>query len=82
MTAHTGTQHVLQSRPIDRLSPRERQVLALMAEGRSNPAIARSLVVTNKAIEKHVANIYTKLDLTPAEQHHRRVLAVLRWITS
>ena len=68
--------------PIERLTTRERQVLALMAEGRSNPAIARSLEVTNKAIERHVGNIFTKLDLAPAEAHHRRVLAVLRWVTS
>jgi DNA-binding NarL/FixJ family response regulator len=66
--------------PLDRLSNREREVLALMAEGRSNPAIARALYVTDKAIEKHVSNIFTKLDLPPAEDDHRRVLAVLRWI--
>jgi DNA-binding NarL/FixJ family response regulator len=66
--------------PLERLSKREREVLALMAEGRSNPAIARALYVTDKAIEKHVSNIFTKLDLPPAEDDHRRVLAVLRWI--
>ena len=66
--------------PIERLTPRERQVLALMAQGRTNPAIARSLTVTDKAIEKHVANIYAKLDLAPTEADHRRVLAVLRWM--
>ena len=49
--------------PLERLTPREREVLALMAEGRSNPAIARALVVTDKAVEKHVSNIFTKLDL-------------------
>jgi len=68
--------------PLDRLTPREREVLALMAEGRSNPAIARSLVVTDKAVEKHVSNILTKLDLPPAEDDHRRVLAVLQWVRS
>lgn len=67
---------------IERLSARERQVLALMAEGRSNPAIARSLVVTDKTIEKHVGNIFAKLDLAPAQEDHRRVLAVLRWVTN
>ena len=66
--------------PLERLTPREREVLALMAEGRSNPAIARSLVVTDKAVEKHVSNIFTKLDLPPAEDDHRRVLAVLQWV--
>jgi DNA-binding NarL/FixJ family response regulator len=68
--------------PLDRLTPREREVLALMAEGRSNPAIARSLVVTDKAVEKHVSNILTKLDLPPADDDHRRVLAVLQWVRS
>ena len=66
--------------PLERLTPREREVLALMAEGRSNPAIARTLVVSDKAVEKHVSNIFTKLDLPPAEDDHRRVLAVLRWV--
>lgn len=68
--------------PLERLTPREREVLALMAEGRSNPAIARSLVVSDKAVEKHVGNILTKLDLPPAEDDHRRVLAVLQWVRS
>ena len=68
--------------PLERLTPREREVLALMAEGRSNPAIARALVVTDKSVEKHVSNIFTKLDLPPAEDDHRRVLAVLRWVRS
>lgn len=66
--------------PLERLSPREREVLALMAEGRSNPAIARSLVVSDKAVEKHVGNIFMKLDLPPANDDHRRVLAVLQWV--
>ena len=66
--------------PLARLSPREREVLALMAEGRSNPAIARSLVVSDKAVEKHVSNIFSKLDLPLAEDDHRRVLAVLQWV--
>jgi DNA-binding NarL/FixJ family response regulator len=68
--------------PLERLTPREREVLALMAEGRSNPAIARSLVVSDKAVEKHVGNILTKLDLPPDEDDHRRVLAVLQWVRS
>lgn len=66
--------------PLERLTRREREVLALMAEGRSNPAIARTLVVTDKAVEKHVGNILTKLDLPPDEDDHRRVLAVLQWM--
>ena len=62
------------------LTPREREVLGLMAEGRSNAAIARELVVTDRAVEKHVANIFTKLDLPPSGEDHRRVLAVLRYL--
>ena len=66
--------------PLERLSPREREVLGLMAEGRSNAAIAAALVVSDGAVEKHVTNIFAKLDLIPADQDHRRVLAVLRWL--
>ena len=66
--------------PLDRLTPREREVLGLMAEGRSNAAIAKSLVVSDGAVEKHVSNIFSKLDLAPAEEDHRRVLAVLTWL--
>jgi DNA-binding NarL/FixJ family response regulator len=66
--------------PLERLSARERDVLALMAEGRSNTAIAKTLVVSDGAVEKHVSNIFAKLDLPPAEHDHRRVLAVLRWL--
>ena len=68
--------------PIGRLSPREREVLALMGEGRSNSAIAAALVVSDGAVEKHVSNIFAKLDLPPAGNDHRRVLAVLRWLES
>jgi DNA-binding NarL/FixJ family response regulator len=66
--------------PLERLTPREREVLGLMAEGRSNTAIAEALVVSDGAVEKHVTSIFSKLDLLPAEQDHRRVLAVLRWL--
>ncbi len=66
--------------PLDDLSPRERQVLALMAEGRSNGAIAAQLVVTERAVEKHVSSIFAKLRLPPAEGDHRRILAVLRYL--
>jgi DNA-binding NarL/FixJ family response regulator len=62
------------------LTPREREVLALMAEGRSNAAIASQLVVTERAVEKHVANIFVKLDLPVSAADHRRVLAVLRYL--
>ncbi|MGI8696414.1 MAG: response regulator [Mycobacteriales bacterium] len=68
--------------PLARLTPRERDVLRLMAEGRSNGGIAEKLVVTDGAVEKHVSNIFTKLDLPPAEQDHRRVLAALRFLES
>jgi DNA-binding NarL/FixJ family response regulator len=67
---------------LERLTARQLEVLALMAEGRSNPAIARALVVTDKAVEKHVSSILTKLDLPPDEDDHRRVLAVLQWVRS
>jgi DNA-binding NarL/FixJ family response regulator len=68
--------------PLGRLTARERQVLALMAEGRSNQAIAAALVVSDGAVEKHVSNVFTKLDLPPAGSDNRRVLAVLRWLNS
>ena len=68
--------------PLQALTPREREVLALMAEGRSNAAIAERLVVSAGAVEKHVSNIFTKLDLPPADRTHRRVLAVLRWLSA
>lgn len=66
--------------PLAQLSPREREVLGLMAEGRTNAAIARDLVVSHGAVEKHIGNIFTKLDLPPTDSDHRRVLAVLRWL--
>jgi DNA-binding NarL/FixJ family response regulator len=66
--------------PIDALSPRERDVLGLIAEGRTNAAIARALVVTPGAVEKHVANIFSKLDLPAGADDHRRVLAVLAYL--
>ncbi|MET8337950.1 response regulator transcription factor [Streptosporangium canum] len=66
--------------PLRRLTPREREVLALIAEGRSNAAIARTLVVTEAAVAKHIASILAKLDLPPAGDDHRRVLAVLAYL--
>ncbi|WP_189242690.1 response regulator [Planobispora rosea] len=68
--------------PLQRLTPREREVLALVAEGRSNAAVARALVVTEAAVAKHIAGILTKLDLPPAPDDHRRVLAVLAYLRS
>jgi DNA-binding NarL/FixJ family response regulator len=62
------------------LTGREREVLGLMAEGRSNGAIARSLVISERAVEKHVGSIFTRLDLPPSDADHRRVLAVLRYL--
>jgi DNA-binding NarL/FixJ family response regulator len=66
--------------PLAELTPREREVLGLMAEGRSNHAIAEELVVTERAVEKHVTGIFSKLDLGPTPEDHRRVLAVLTYL--
>jgi DNA-binding NarL/FixJ family response regulator len=66
--------------PLGELTGREREVLGLMAEGRSNQAIAEQLVVTERAVEKHVTSIFGKLDLVPAPEDHRRVLAVLTFL--
>ncbi|MFJ1596842.1 response regulator [Streptomyces sp. NPDC088261] len=66
--------------PLARLTPREREVLALIAEGRSNAAVARQLVVSEAAVGKHIGNILAKLDLPPADDTHRRVLAVLTYL--
>jgi DNA-binding NarL/FixJ family response regulator len=67
---------------VDTLTPRERQVLPLMAEGRANAAIGAALHLSAAAIEKHVTCIFTKLGLAPSPDDHRRVLAVLRWLES
>jgi DNA-binding NarL/FixJ family response regulator len=66
--------------PLSAITPRERAVLTLMAEGRSNAGIAGQLVVTEGAVEKHVSSIFGKLDLPPTDTDHRRVLAVLRFL--
>jgi len=71
-----------QDGPIADLSPREREVLALMAEGRSNQAICRALFLSPKTVETHVTSIFTKLRLAPAPDDHRRVLAVLAFLQS
>jgi DNA-binding NarL/FixJ family response regulator len=68
------------SDPLDRLTPREHEVLRLMAEGRSNAAIGQALVITDSAVAKHINSIFAKLDLHPGEGDHRRVLAVLRFL--
>ncbi|MDJ1137097.1 response regulator transcription factor [Streptomyces iconiensis] len=67
---------------LDTLTPREREVLAMMAEGRTNQSIAAAFVVSERAVEKHIANIFAKLGLAPSENGHRRVLAVLRYLES
>jgi DNA-binding NarL/FixJ family response regulator len=66
--------------PLEELTPREREVLELMAEGRSNNAIAEHMIVTERAVEKHVTSIFGKLGLAPAPEDHRRVLAVLAFL--
>jgi DNA-binding NarL/FixJ family response regulator len=66
--------------PLAALTAREREVLQLMAEGRTNAAVASALVVSEGAVEKHISSIFLKLDLTPADSDHRRVLAVLRFL--
>jgi len=68
--------------PVTRLTDREREVLALMAEGRSNSAIAQRLFVSEKAVSKHCTNIFAKLDLPPSDDDNRRVLAVLAYLNS
>ena len=68
------------SSELDRLTPREREVLTLMAEGLSNTGIAERLVVSGGAVEKHISNVFMKLDLEPGEGAHRRVLAVLTYL--
>jgi DNA-binding NarL/FixJ family response regulator len=68
--------------PLDELTGREREVLELMAEGRSNRAIAEGLVITERAVEKHVTSIFGKLGLEPTAEDHRRVLAVLTFLRS
>ena len=68
--------------PLGALSPREREVLALMAEGRSNMAIAQALFVTEKAVSKHSTSIFAKLGLAPSDDDNRRVLAVLTYLNS
>ena len=68
--------------PLEHLTPRERQVLELMAEGKSNQAIAEKLVITLRAVEKHVTSIFSKLRLSATDQDHRRVLAVLTFLRS
>jgi DNA-binding NarL/FixJ family response regulator len=68
--------------PVSELTPREREVLGVMAEGRSNQAIAEALVISERAVEKHVTSIFAKLNLPPAAEDHRRVLAVLAFLST
>ncbi len=71
---------LIAGRPVDRLTDRERDVLALMAGGRSNAAVASRLFLSEKAVGKHIGSIFTELDLPPAPDDNRRVLAVLAWL--
>jgi DNA-binding NarL/FixJ family response regulator len=71
-----------QAAVLDRLTPREREVLELMAEGHSNSGLAQHLSITERAVEKHISAIFTKLDLPPSQAHHRRVLAVVTYLNS
>jgi DNA-binding NarL/FixJ family response regulator len=82
VVAQLVTRHRRADGPLDQLTPRERDVLALMAEGRSNAAIAQALVVTDGAVEKHISSIFGKLGLPPSDTDHRRVLAVLAYLQS
>ncbi|MEU5610282.1 response regulator transcription factor [Streptomyces sparsogenes] len=66
--------------PLDSLTPREREVLHLMAEGRDNTTIAKTLVVSDRAVSKHIGNVFAKLGLPPSDSGHRRVLAVLAYL--
>ena len=74
------TQLLTRRDPLAALTPREREVLSLMAQGRSNNAIARGLTISDGAVEKHVGNILVKLHLEPSDEDHRRVRAVLTWL--
>lgn len=80
VVAQLVTRHRHDDGPLDELTPREREVLELMAEGRSNAAIAQALVVTDGAVEKHISSIFGKLGLPPSDTDHRRVLAVLAFL--
>ncbi len=68
--------------PLAALTPREREVLHLMAEGHDNATIAKSLVVTERSVHKHIGNVFTKLDLPPSDSGHRRVRAVLAYLNA
>jgi DNA-binding NarL/FixJ family response regulator len=81
VVARLLTRHARDER-LGRLTPREREVLALMAEGLTNAGIAARLFVTEKAVSKHINNVFTKLDLYPAEDGNRRVLAVLTYLNA
>jgi DNA-binding NarL/FixJ family response regulator len=72
--------HTRQKQPLDSLTPREMDVLRLMAEGRSNGAVAKELFISEGAVEKHVSSIFAKFSLMPADTDHRRVLAVLHYL--
>ncbi len=77
---HDGVEAPLRGDPIAALTPREREVLALMAQGHDNNTIAARLVITDNAVHKHIGNIFTKLGLAVADSGHRRVIAVLTYL--
>lgn len=81
VVAHLLGRHTTRER-VSLLTAREQDVLRLMAEGRSNRAIATDLVLTERTVESHIASVFTKLDLPPEQAGHRRVLAVLAWLQS
>jgi DNA-binding CsgD family transcriptional regulator len=80
MDPEVVSQLLARREPLAALTPREREVLAQMAEGRSNGAIAARLFITEKAVSKHINNIFTKLAMPPSEDDNRRVLAVLAYL--
>jgi DNA-binding CsgD family transcriptional regulator len=82
MDPEVVSQLLARSEPLAVLTVREREVLGQMAEGRSNAAVAAKLFITEKAVSKHINNIFTKLDLPPSEDDNRRVLAVLTYLNS
>jgi len=80
VVAQLVTRHRRDDGPLTELTPREREVMELMAEGRTNAAIARAMVVQPGAVEKHISSIFGKLELPPSDTDHRRVLAVLAYL--
>jgi DNA-binding CsgD family transcriptional regulator len=82
MDPEVVSQLLARREPLGVLTPREREVLGQMAEGRSNAAVAAKLFITEKAVSKHINNIFTKLDMAPSDDDNRRVLAVLAYLNA